>query len=528
MISRNCSVIASLAAIVAASGLAHAQKYERVLGGPNSFEQAFDIDVYSADGEYVTVGDFVTGGADFIQVARFNAIGDRMWNRVYATDAPTTGYSIETANNGDILVAGMIDDAAAGGGLATVVMRLDPAGNVIWSNRYAGTVGTDPIHDPQPGCALIEDEGNQIYVVTTFQGAPTAFRLRPNGAVVWSWLYFDPSANIGGERQNTFAFTDIKLEAEGTLAISGTARVRDPDIGLPFPNVQDPMLLRIDRAGVPLLAAHYNLATPADTDAKETGDGLDVNAETAQLVIAGRTDRPLMPGAALAQHWVIVEPDFTPTAAANFGAGDASIDSTTGYSSVRYSTDQRQFAVVGAFGPPGGEATIHGFDAGGAPLWRFHSADQAQLDGLVPAPSCGFLAAGRIGGFLTGGLDDLFHIKTNDLGETGCSRSQDYPFEPPLPRAFFFPVDRGETPISDEFPADPFEPFDQQPRLCFDAECEPCIVDWNGDGVLDFFDVQGFLADFAAHDPRADLNNDGAWDFFDIQIFLNWFSIGCP
>jgi hypothetical protein len=53
-------------------------------------------------------------------------------------------------------------------------------------------------------------------------------------------------------------------------------------------------------------------------------------------------------------------------------------------------------------------------------------------------------------------------------------------------------------------------------------------ADLNGDGVLDFFDVQSYLNLYAARDLAADLNNDGAWDFFDVQIFLGLFSAGCP
>lgn len=56
----------------------------------------------------------------------------------------------------------------------------------------------------------------------------------------------------------------------------------------------------------------------------------------------------------------------------------------------------------------------------------------------------------------------------------------------------------------------------------------PTIADWNGDGALDFFDVQGFLAEFSAHTARADINGDGAYDFFDIQAFLQYFSTACP
>jgi hypothetical protein len=60
------------------------------------------------------------------------------------------------------------------------------------------------------------------------------------------------------------------------------------------------------------------------------------------------------------------------------------------------------------------------------------------------------------------------------------------------------------------------------------ATVEPCIADRNDDGMLDFFDVQSFLAAFSAQDPSADLNNDDLYDFFDVQIYLGLFSAGCP
>lgn len=57
---------------------------------------------------------------------------------------------------------------------------------------------------------------------------------------------------------------------------------------------------------------------------------------------------------------------------------------------------------------------------------------------------------------------------------------------------------------------------------------EGCVPDFTGDGVLDFFDVQAFLAAFAAHDPSADLATDGLFNFFDVQSFLQAFAAGCP
>ncbi len=61
----------------------------------------------------------------------------------------------------------------------------------------------------------------------------------------------------------------------------------------------------------------------------------------------------------------------------------------------------------------------------------------------------------------------------------------------------------------------------------FNCEDGGCVGDWNNDGELNFFDVMGFLDDFSAQDPAADLTNDGVFDFFDVAAFLDAFSAGC-
>ncbi|MDF1809765.1 MAG: GC-type dockerin domain-anchored protein [Phycisphaerales bacterium] len=52
--------------------------------------------------------------------------------------------------------------------------------------------------------------------------------------------------------------------------------------------------------------------------------------------------------------------------------------------------------------------------------------------------------------------------------------------------------------------------------------------DYNGDGVLNFFDISAFLGLFSVMDPLADYNGDGAFNFFDISLFLADFAAGCP
>lgn len=55
----------------------------------------------------------------------------------------------------------------------------------------------------------------------------------------------------------------------------------------------------------------------------------------------------------------------------------------------------------------------------------------------------------------------------------------------------------------------------------------PCAADLNGDGNLNFFDVQLFLDMFAANNLDVDFNNDTVLNFFDVQIYLNLFGAGC-
>ncbi|MCA9300918.1 MAG: hypothetical protein KDA28_17735, partial [Phycisphaerales bacterium] len=77
------------------------------------------------------------------------------------------------------------------------------------------------------------------------------------------------------------------------------------------------------------------------------------------------------------------------------------------------------------------------------------------------------------------------------------------------------------------------EPNDSVTEAAIDAIsiraliCEDCGGDWNGDTVLDIFDITSYLADFDAQTSASDLNGDDAWDIFDVLEFLELFDAGC-
>jgi hypothetical protein len=55
-----------------------------------------------------------------------------------------------------------------------------------------------------------------------------------------------------------------------------------------------------------------------------------------------------------------------------------------------------------------------------------------------------------------------------------------------------------------------------------------CPADLDGNGLLNFFDISGFLNLFNAQDPVADWDNNGLYNFFDISSYLATFNAGCP
>ena len=54
-------------------------------------------------------------------------------------------------------------------------------------------------------------------------------------------------------------------------------------------------------------------------------------------------------------------------------------------------------------------------------------------------------------------------------------------------------------------------------------ECEGCLADFNSDGIVDVFDILGFLEDFENRTPYTDLNRDGSHSIFDVIAFLGLF-----
>ena len=56
----------------------------------------------------------------------------------------------------------------------------------------------------------------------------------------------------------------------------------------------------------------------------------------------------------------------------------------------------------------------------------------------------------------------------------------------------------------------------------------PCTGDLNGNGGVDFDDLNIFINAFQTQNLIADFNTNGGVDFDDLNIFINAFQTGCP
>jgi len=55
-----------------------------------------------------------------------------------------------------------------------------------------------------------------------------------------------------------------------------------------------------------------------------------------------------------------------------------------------------------------------------------------------------------------------------------------------------------------------------------------CVADFDGNGLLNFFDVSMFITAFVAMNPDADIDGNGLWNFFDVSMYIDLYLAGCP
>jgi hypothetical protein len=137
------------------------------------------------DGGFAAVGYADDGrptGTDVLFV-RLDARGDTLWTRTYGGDGEDFGWDVVEAPDGGFFVVGFTT-ASAGGREDVLVLRLDPAGTVLWDRTF-GEAGRDLAWSATPtpdGGIVIAAESEQAG-----RGDRDAYLLRldTTGDLVW-------------------------------------------------------------------------------------------------------------------------------------------------------------------------------------------------------------------------------------------------------------------------------------------------------------------------------------------------------
>jgi hypothetical protein len=210
------------------------------------------------DGGYVTGGTAtVTGSGSEAWVMKFDAEGNRVWERRYGTTADDSLTALIAASNGDIVFTGSAREGSLEGSHDIWLVRLSSSGEIIWQKAYGGINQTLNKGGHEQAKAVIETGDGNIAIVgdtlsfsksgAQYDVAGAAFFLEVAGssgaimqseALVWSRYYNDAG------RRNTSA-SSIVQTADGGFAIAGTSD-------------RNFWALKMSRDGVPVWMNHYD------------------------------------------------------------------------------------------------------------------------------------------------------------------------------------------------------------------------------------------------------------------------------
>lgn len=511
------ATFAGCAVAMVAAGVANAQTYNHVIGSQVN-ESANGIDA-TRDGGYVTAGQIIDSTSDQgdILVVKYRPDGSVQWASRFGGPGLDVGYSVQQTTDGGYVIGA--ETNSVGPLLNLAMLRLDPAGNYLWSWVHEGDQSSeDAIYGPGAGVSVRQfAEG---FVLTGRKRVSETMQMgvlisaAPNGAPVFNFRYGDPRTN----ERTMVSFTDVRASTVNGFVVVGAEEL--PVTGTGTTNV-DPILLRMTLAGVPIMARNYSLFPP---DQRENGvaDGVAL-ADNGDIVFNGRTNF-FGTGSTNMQsfrvdnmgvvRWVTVMPR----------TGSA-------YRSL-HQNQRGEFAYGGWINtfPTASDAAMGTLDnLTGMEIWQRSYDYIAKAWGMVENqidPGYGLCGSFNPPAGLGFGGVDIELINTNGFGRVGCldDRTSPVTVRPPLEVSGWqpFQIAQAGTIWQGEF---------RRVDLRADRLCEPCPdcpADYNQDGGIDGSDVAAFFNAWSNGQPCADVNQDGGIDGSDVAaFFVVWQNGGC-
>ncbi|MFL5752899.1 MAG: T9SS type A sorting domain-containing protein [Bacteroidia bacterium] len=126
---------------------------------PCTHDQSSRDVIETSDGGYLIAGmteTTIPGDTDII-VLKTDYLGDTMWVRIFGGSQPDFPYSIVPTSDNNFFIAGYTGSYGSGGNDAWL-LKIDPMGNLLWSNTYGGT-GNDEVKE-----IIATSDGNYMMV----------------------------------------------------------------------------------------------------------------------------------------------------------------------------------------------------------------------------------------------------------------------------------------------------------------------------------------------------------------------------
>ncbi len=491
------------------------------MGVPPTFQEAIGTQLEeqamavqsTRDGGFISVGyrrGQFNAGRDIL-VTKHNQYGIPQWERVLVGPGEEVAFNVRQTLDGGYAIAAESTSIA---GLGTAVIKLTAAGGFVWAEMYQGAplLGT-------PLVTAIEEmkNGDLVVVSRVATGVAshdaTIIRVRANGVALFSNRYHDARY----ENNSLTGFTDVRewFDTAGVsrgLVISGYTE-RDAN------SVREATILRTDSAGLPL---QYRVGFAPNTDAVATGIDSLMPLDWGMSLRLGNT---VFGGAG--SGFARFDSLLNVTSERQYGTFLVS------HASIQERSPSTQIILAGTYpaaGPiAGDEAALLNVDPAGNPIWeRIYGGAVPNLpgvenfNGVWPTLDGGLIAAGLTGTFGFGN-GDLYLVKTDSGGVVDCLQKPVQPQSAPL-----------QIPFTDvQLTMGGIQHTPWQPNVIATVSqvqilCIRCPADFDGDGAVDIFDYDAFVAAFEAGLMSADFDGDGTVDFFDYDAYVVAFETPCP
>jgi hypothetical protein len=184
----------------------------------------FQGNVIVLDQTYGAFTGFTNSGGSQFAVVKFDSAGNRVWTQQLGTGSGDNPYAIATDTQGNIIVGGSTRGAFTGftnaaGARQSVVIKLNPAGQVVWTQQFPATNGpgtvtslaTDSQSNVIVGGHYVDTSNNLYGYVMKLSGA--------DGSVVWNQSggsLLDVSSVAADPQNNIVAVGDFGTSGSGS------------------------------------------------------------------------------------------------------------------------------------------------------------------------------------------------------------------------------------------------------------------------------------------------------------------------